>query len=417
MADSAALISLPLRLAADGEALMKRWYILALAGSGLASGLWAQAPPQASAQAMDTTVCDVVKNPASFDGKMVRITGTVVAGFDQFIVEDAKDPNCGYQVDGIWLSYPPGSKGKAGPTAMLVIQPARNFAGKYTPPTRTPVTLQKDKDFKQFDSLLAQTHQKGADMCLGCARYMVTATLVGRLDAVTDATLKRDSAGKIVGFGGFGNMNAYPTRLVLQSVSGVAPKEIDFSKNDDASKGDQIMAPPGGGADVNGTITALQKMADSLAASPAKDELVKAAGVYGKSGEHTGVDVSTSVNNEAGAKEGLGSKDSPDGVLFDCMLNSDHLQGDAMSRAVIHLGQHVVDLRTPQSGYESAPPYILEYNAWVVTTVTAVSTGQKFLSLPGGYLLWDTSWLAADRNDKMEATLKDFLANEAQLSR
>ena len=101
---------------------------------------------------------------------------------------------------------------------------------KYTPPTRTPVTLRRDKDFKQFDSLLAQTHQKGADMCLGCTRYEVTATLVGRLDSVADATLKRDAAGKIVGFGGFGNMNAYPARLVLQSVTDVTPKEIDYSK-------------------------------------------------------------------------------------------------------------------------------------------------------------------------------------------
>jgi len=36
--------------------------------------------------------------------------------------------------------------------------------------TRTPVTLDKSKDFKQFDSLLSQPHQKGLDMCLGCAR-------------------------------------------------------------------------------------------------------------------------------------------------------------------------------------------------------------------------------------------------------
>jgi hypothetical protein len=389
---------------------MKRCLVFAGLILGLGVGL--------HAQVTDTNVCDVAKNPASFDGKMVRITGTVVAGFDQFIIEDAKDPNCGYQVDGIWLSYPAGAKGKAGPAAMLVIQPARNFAGKYAPPARTPVTLQKDKEFKQFDSLLAQTHQKGADMCLGCVRYMVTATLVGRLDAVASATLKRDSAGKIIGFGGFGNMNAYPARLVLQSVSDVTPKEIDFTKNDQETKGDQITPPQAGTNDISNAIAVLQKMADSLAASPAKDEVVKAAGVYGKSGEHTGVDVSTSMNNEAGGKmEGLGSKDSPDGVLFDCMFNTDHLQGDALTRAVVHLGQHVADLRSPQSGYEDAPPYILEYNAWVVTTITAVSSGQKFLSLPGGYLVWDMNWPAADRNDKMEATLKDFLANEAQLSR
>ena len=40
------------------------------------------------AQVVDTTVCDVLKNPKSFDGKIVRIKGTVVAGFDQFVVKD-----------------------------------------------------------------------------------------------------------------------------------------------------------------------------------------------------------------------------------------------------------------------------------------------------------------------------------------
>lgn len=398
--------------------LMKRWILAVLAISGLGGSLRAQTPAPAAAQVTDVNICDVVKNPAPFDGKMVRIKGTVVAGFDQFIVQDAKDPNCGYQVDGIWLSYPAGAKAKAGPIAMLAIQPARNFAGKYEAPARTPVTLQKDKEFKQFDSLLAQTHQKGADLCLGCVRYSVTATLVGRLDTVADATMKRDAAGKIVGFGGFGNMNAYPARLVLQSVSDVTPREIDFSKNDNATQGDQLVPPPGSGNDVNSAIAMMAKWAQGLSASQAKDQMVTATGVYGKPGEHTGVEAGNLLDNEAGGKEeGLAAKDAPDGVLFNCMFNIDRLQGLALSMAVIHMGQHVVDLRTPQSGYEDAPPYILEYNAWVLTTITAVSGGQKFLSLPGGYLLWDSSWPADSRNDKMEATLKDFLANEAQLSR
>ncbi len=160
----------------------------------------------------------------------------------------------------IWLAYPPGTKGKAGPAAMVVVQPAKNFTGTLAPPTRAAVTLDKTgkgKDFKQFDSLLAQKHEKGADMCLGCTRYEVTATLVGRLDSVADATLKRDASGKIVGFGGFGNMNAYPARLVLESVSDVTPKEIDYSKNDEETKGgataggngaDQYGAGPGCGS-------------------------------------------------------------------------------------------------------------------------------------------------------------------------
>jgi len=52
----------------------------------------------------------------------------------------------------------------------------------------------------------------------------------------------------------------------------------------------------------------------------------------------------------------------------------------------------------------------------VVTTVSAVVGGQKFLSLPGGYVVWDINWPADGRNDKMASTLKDFLINEAILS-
>src|ERR1700734_1697012 len=235
MAAKAAIL-LPL-LGNGVRGLMKLWIVVALAVFGFGGGLRAQAPAQASAQVMDTTVCDVVKKPAHFDGKIVRIKGTVLAGCDQFAIKDAADPNCGFPVNTIWLESPQGTKGKAGPVAIVELQPAKNFSGQYTAPTRTPVTLDKGKDFKQFDSLLSQAHQKTTSMCLGCSRYEVTATLIGRLDSVDDATLKRDASGKIVGFGGFGNMNAYPARLVLQSVSDVTPKEIDYSKNDDETKG------------------------------------------------------------------------------------------------------------------------------------------------------------------------------------
>ena len=233
--------------------LMKKILILACVISfGFGCNLYAQA-----AAPVDTTVCDVVKKPQALNGQIVRIKGTVIAGFDEFVITDSTDPNCGYPVNAIWLDYPPGTKGKAGPAAMVVVQPAKNFTGTLTPPTRAAVTLDKGKDFKQFDSLLAQKHEKGADMCLGCTRYKVTATLVGRLDSVADATLKRDASGKIVGFGGFGNMNAYPARLVLESVSDVTPKEIDFSKNDDETKGGSsgggyVANPYGGGAGYGG---------------------------------------------------------------------------------------------------------------------------------------------------------------------
>jgi hypothetical protein len=413
---------------------MKNGLILACIILEFGGDLFAQATAP-----VDTTVCDVVKKPQAFNGQIVRIKGTVVAGFDEFVIKDSTDSNCGYPVNAIWLAYPPGTKGKAGPAAMLEIQPARNFAGKLAPATRTPVTLDKSKDFKQFDSLLAQKHEKGEDMCLGCTRYEVTATLVGRLDSVADATLQRDASGKIVGFGGFGNMNAYPARLVLESVSDVTPKEEDYSKNDEETTGsattggngaDQyatgagcggggcVGAGAGAGMDLNGAIAAAQKAADKLAAGPPKDAATKAAAVYGKPSDHsTGVSVAYGTGNEASPKdEDLGTRDSPDGILFNCTFNQDRVQGNSLARAVIHMGEHISELRNPTPGNEAAPPYILESDAWVVTAVSAVVGGQKFLSLPGGYVIWDFSWPVDERNDKMAAVLKDFLLNEAILS-
>jgi len=404
---------------------MKRWIVGFFAILGLGCALRAQAP----AAVTDTTVCDVVKKPAPFDGKMVRIKGTVVVGLDEFVIKDAADPNCGYQVNAIWLAYPQGTKGKAGPAAMVQVQPAKSFSGQFTPPTRVAVTLDKSKDFKQFDSLLSQTHEKGADVCLGCARYEVTATLVGRLDAVADASLKRDAGGKIVGFGGFGNMNAYPARLVLQSVSDVTPKEIDYSKIDAATAGNPPpplfapgapgpLGPPGqASADPYSLIDTVEKIAESMPDSSAKDQALKAAAVYGKDKErgHNGVNIVLGVTSEA-ANDALGTKDSPDGVLFNCTFNSNALPGPALGLALAHIGEHVSQLRNPAPQSVGAPPIALESDGWVVVTITGVGGGEKFLTMPGGYQLWNSNWPTGSRNDQMAAAMKTFLANEMLLS-
>ena len=133
------------------------------------------------AQAVDSTVCDILKDPQSFNGKTVRIKGTVSSGFDELII---KAEDCRYSVSGIWLAYPEGTKAKnPGPVAILQLQPAGNFAGTIASTVPAPVSLDKSKDFKQFDSLLAASY-KGNGMCLGCTKSEVSATLTGRLDAV-----------------------------------------------------------------------------------------------------------------------------------------------------------------------------------------------------------------------------------------
>jgi hypothetical protein len=392
-------------------------HLLALAFAGIFScGL--------HAQIVDTTVCGILDNPQSFNGKIVRVKGTVSAGFDTFMI---KGDGCDHKVSGIWLSYPEGTKAKSGPAAMVQIQAASNFTGDAPVVQQTPVTLdKKDKEFKQFDSLLS-TPNKGNGMCLGCIRYEVSATLVGRLDGIESASLERDKAGKITGIGGFGNLNAYSARLVLQSVSDVTPKEIDYSKVIEASKGESnpsagpipsLVGGPGG-IDTSDPFAAAYKAAASFGAGNSLgDRLERAAAAYGKPKENSGVAVSFGTMNEAAAKyDTKGTANSPDGLLFNCFFNKNRLSGDALARAVVHIGEHIADARNPEAGFESAGLYEFEYKGWVETVIDGISAGQKTLSAPGGYVLWNLAVPTADRDSSLNAALLEFLSKGELLTR
>lgn len=385
----------------------------------------------AQAQVVDTTVCAVMKNPTAFDGKMVRIKGTVVTGLDSYTIDDG---DCGQNVNTIWLSYPQGAKVKSGPLAMIVLQPAHNFAGTVAAgPARTPVTLTRDKTFKQFDSLLAQPHQKSGSICFGCGRYEVQATLVGRLDAVADATVRRNPAGKIVSLGGFGNLNGYPARLVLQSVSDITPKEIDYSKTDallpkkggDTDQSEMQGLPGRQGAPTGvaqgfptDPMDTAEKLVKMLTPSPVTTQIEKDMTLLPKGKEQDGVSIGYgSMNEVSPAAETAGAKDSSDGVLYNCTFNRDRLPDPALTMAVLHMGQHVADIRTPPAGNDGAPLYILESNAWAVSATMALAAGERYLVLPGGYLMWDSTWPASDRVSNMMSALNDFLTKEELLTK
>jgi len=385
------------------KCVMKRVLFFGLLMCGLAAG--------ANAQAVDTDVCAIVKNPASFDGKIVRIKGIAVASYDAFIIKDANV--CGFPVDGIWLDYPAGTKGKAGPAALVTVQPARNYTGPYKAPARLPVVLDKgSKDFKQFDSLLS-TQRKGMGLCLGCVKNTVNATFVGRLDAVANANLKRDKDGKITDFGGFGNMNAYPSRLVLQSVSDVTPKEVAFSKQDDAYKGEHgggFGGPPQNG--MFDAVSAAKDLAQRMVGMPAADTVQKDVAVFPKSGDHNGVVISYNPTNEL-PKEEVSTKEAPDGVQYNVLMNLDRLDTEGQKLTVIHAGNHIADLKALAPGGEGAPMFVSEYNAWTMTVLGAAMDNQKTLGLPGGYLVWNQAWAEGERNDSIDKGLRDFLTSSA----
>jgi hypothetical protein len=156
--------------------------------------IWLAIPSILQAQVVDTTVCDILSNPQSFDGKMVRVKGVVIAGFEEFAI---KGSSCNQMVNAVWLDYPEGTKGKAGPVALLQLQLAKNNPAAVTNVSRAPVTLDKNKDFKDFDNFLSAPAKVNGP-CLGCVKNTVTATLVGRLDGTKDTGLIRDGSGKVI---------------------------------------------------------------------------------------------------------------------------------------------------------------------------------------------------------------------------
>lgn len=286
-------------------------------------------------EVVDASVCDVLADPVAFDGKIVRIKGaTVAAGFDELVIEGSGCNPAG----AIWLAYPAGTKGSAGPAAFIRLQLAKNSTATAEVPKRNPVALQANDDFKRFDSLLATPHKSST--CLGCRRYKVTATITGRLDGASNAGVVRDANGNVTGVAGFGNLNLYRARLVLQSVSDVAPQEIDYAKTP-----------------VNG---------DARRAGPRapRNAVSEAAAAFGAPGENNGVHVGFGVANAVPADDGAKSgEDSPDGLLFVVTFDLERLGKESLSKAIAHMGTHIADVRRPRAqGLQEA-----EARAWQIT--------------------------------------------------
>jgi hypothetical protein len=144
------------------------------------------------------STCDIQSRASEFDGKFVTLRATVQTRFEVFAIATA-DTKCL-----LWLSYPGG-----GPDASV------NVGGLTPAIARPAVALKVDRAFKHFRKLLDATmfSRDRGNICMDCRRYEVTATMTGRIDAA--------EPGK-----GFGHLNGYPVRFVLQQVTDVAAKDL-----------------------------------------------------------------------------------------------------------------------------------------------------------------------------------------------
>ena len=150
-----------------------------------------------------TELCDIGERPADFDGKFVQVRARIIVDFEISVIEF---PSCKARViDGIWFEY-----GRGPSQATLWCCGDLRFRGD--------VHVRLDDNFARFDRYVKARRNKKP-------LYAVTATMVGRLDAVPTETC-RDGKHICPKGGGFGHFGMFSARLVLQSVSDVRAEQI-----------------------------------------------------------------------------------------------------------------------------------------------------------------------------------------------
>jgi hypothetical protein len=186
---------------------------------------------------------------------------------------------------------------------------------------------------------------------------------------------------------------------VLQSVSEISSQDIDYTER---------VATAGNTAATAGTYAP---------GPPSADALNRASAAFGAQGESNGVTVGFGGANEVPKYESTKpSGNSPDGILFHVLYDSDRLKGPAMDLSIANDGNHIADIRSSQTGISDLMPYGAEFRAWQTTLISAIANKVKTLELPGGYTVYDQSWSRSDLGKNAYNGISEFLANWAGIT-
>jgi hypothetical protein len=142
---------------------------------------------QSTSQALNVSVCDILKKPSAFNGKVVRHSGFAHSEFEYLGLSDG-------ECRAVWIDYADDKRVRPKPSFQMV----------------------RDTKFAEFEYLIL-------------ANKAAAVLLIGRLDAVDEIRQRSDvrktgSKSGVVSFhtNGFGHMGQYKARLVLQRVVDVA---------------------------------------------------------------------------------------------------------------------------------------------------------------------------------------------------
>ena len=149
----------------------------------------------------DVRGCDLVRNPKTLDGKLIRVRGTLNVYFEDFSLGIR---NCDTH-QGIWLAF---GGDVPGIVASLVNDTVRK-PGVDIKVNSVIYGIEKDEDFRRLYALIAARHGDKPD-------YKVTATLTGTFFAGEERKLANGQKD----FGGYGHLGCC-SLLVITKVSDV----------------------------------------------------------------------------------------------------------------------------------------------------------------------------------------------------
>jgi hypothetical protein len=179
--------------------------------------------------AIKTTLCELVKNPQKFNGKIIQFKAEYVSKFQwaRFVDEtcSAKLPVGVFHVlDDL---KPWQGQYAFTTTAEDSIHPERLNWKPIAPPQR--VELQNDENYRTFREYAGKTFRwPDGGSCLDCPLYRINVTATGRFDYFESqaVAVRANSAAEPANYSA-GDSNLPLLRLVLESISNVSATPID----------------------------------------------------------------------------------------------------------------------------------------------------------------------------------------------
>jgi len=160
---------------------------------------------------MEVPGCDLARNPKAFDGKLIRVRGTLNVHFEDFSLGIR---NCDTE-QGIWLAF-------GGDVPGIVTSMANDNVrkpGVDIKVNNVPYGIKKDEHFRRLYALIAARHGDKPD-------YSVTATLTGMFFAGEESRTAKGA----VDFAGYGHLGCCSLLVITQvsDVESVPPANLNL---------------------------------------------------------------------------------------------------------------------------------------------------------------------------------------------